>query len=143
MYSTEQVFRILNKECVTCGKKVNTNRNIYCSVACHVKTGDKNPSYKGGKTTHPLYGIYHSMFQRCYVINHSQFPDYGGRGIYVCDRWRQSFWHFVEDMGERPLGYSIDRIDNDGPYSSDNCQWADDYQQRRNQRRYIAIHKTD
>lgn len=90
------------------------------------------------KNPHPLYHIWQGIRRRCLNQKFKQFHDYGGRGIYICDRW-DSFQNFVEDMGPRPDGYSIDRIDNNGPYSPDNCRWADKRTQQRNQRRAVFV----
>lgn len=79
------------------------------------------------------YHIWAGMRQRCRNPNNKKFPDYGGRGIRVCERWER-FENFIADMGKKPEGTSIDRINNDGPYSPDNCRWASAKQQSANQR---------
>jgi hypothetical protein len=74
------------------------------------------------------------MKQRCLNYNSKDYTNYGGRGIKVCDRWINSFINFYNDMGDRPLGTSIDRIDVNGNYEPSNCRWSTSKEQQNNKR---------
>lgn len=93
-------------------------------------------STKHGHATNGISPTYHSwasMLARCNNPNNTSYPDWGGRGIGVCERW-SDFRNFLLDMGEKPPNTSIDRINNDGNYEPSNCRWATAIQQRRNRR---------
>ncbi len=82
----------------------------------------------------PTYVSWQAMLSRCFNPNTNRYKHYGARGISVCQRWRESFPAFLSDMGERPAGRSLDRIDTDGNYEPGNCRWATKIEQRANQR---------
>jgi len=87
--------------------------------------------YRNGQTKHYLYSTWTNMWDRCTRKNNRHYHRYGGRGIYVHQRWK-SFQLFVRDMGDRPEGFSLDREDNDGNYDPDNCRWVDAITQGQN-----------
>jgi len=88
-----------------------------------------------GNIKHPLYKTWENMNSRCYNPKAAKFYLYGGKGIRVCDEWRHDFKQFVNDMGPRPEGFTLDRINGDDWYSPENCRWASIYTQNQNQKR--------
>ena len=103
--------------------------------------GLENGYFKHGhrlktKTT-PTYYSWQAMIARCYNSRLENYRHYGGRGIMVCGRWRVSFENFLDDMGERPEGTTIDRINVDGNYEPGNCRWATISEQNWNKRCHL------
>ncbi len=94
------------------------------------------------RSKNPVYKVYHAMLDRCKNPNNKYYAYYGGRGIRVCKRWQglYGFTHFMQDMGERPDGLTLERINNEKGYSPTNCMWATHSQQQYNQR--IAVTNT-
>jgi hypothetical protein len=109
------------------------------SCGCYVSEQTALRNSVHGLYGHPLYGAWGQMITRCTNPNDKSYPDYGGRGIAVCDRWRNSFEAFLTDMGERPDGMTLDRIDGDGDYEPGNCRWATAAEQQRNRRNSVWL----
>lgn len=98
----------------------------------------KQIATKHGYCGTSIYTIWQNMMKRCHTPTYRDYKYYGGRGIKVCDRWHV-FEFFLEDMGERPKGLTIDRINNDGNYCKENCRWSTWRQQTRNNSRNVLI----
>lgn len=115
-------------------------RGVYGSCGCK-KSRKSWESYSPIRKGHPLANTYSMMMQRCHNANYDKFEYYGGRGIFVCDRWRfgeggvPGFECFASDMGGKPSAlHTLDREDNNKGYSSDNCRWATKSEQQFNRR---------
>lgn len=95
----------------------------------------KHGHWRGRKRS-PTYNSWRAAIERCHYERHPYYADYGGRGIEVCDRWRgeDGFANFLADMGERPDGLTLDRVDVHGNYEPGNCRWSDIKTQRWNRR---------
>lgn len=125
-------------ECVCdCGAKTTTRsssltRGSTRSCGCLQKKVASNTFKKHGGASSATYKSWACMIQRCENPKATGYRLYGGRGISVCDRWRNSFENFLSDMGERPYGTSIDRINSYGNYEPSNCRWANDFMQLNN-----------
>lgn len=144
-----------------------TMRKVWCKCDCGTEKEIDFNSIKGGRSTscgcfnrenakklhtthgkamlepgvrHPDYCIWIKIKSRCLNPNDKSYANYGGRGITICDRWKESFEHFITDMGWRPnKHYSIERINYDGNYCPDNCKWIHKSEQTKNTRRVKLI----
>jgi hypothetical protein len=126
-------------EC-TCGNIVSVDesalrRGLTQSCGCL----QKERKTKHGMVGSSEHGIWLGMKQRCSNPKATHYENYGGRGIIVCDEWKESFAAFFKDMGPRPEGTSIDRIDGTGNYEPSNCRWATQAEQARNKKSNILI----
>jgi hypothetical protein len=120
-------------ELVALGTSVRTGDTVSCG--CYKRDVAGKNRIKHGMANTSEYIIWKGMRRRCSNPKCSAYKNYGGRGITVCKEWDESFQQFYKDMGPRPLGLTLERINNDLGYSKENCVWATRKQQRRNQRR--------
>lgn len=135
-------------------EKIGPHTAYICRCACGAETIVRSQSLRRGETTScgcyrsdtmraaktahgmfgtPTYRSWRAMLARCTDSRHKQFSDYGGRGITVAAEWKE-FSAFVADMGVRPEGKTLDRINNDKGYCGGNCRWATRVEQARNKR---------
>lgn len=115
----------LTTQCHICGNRMKARKNI-----------------THGFGRHPLYKVWSSMKQRCNNPKSPAYHRYGGRGIKVCKRW-EKFENFLKDMGQRPEGMTIERVNNDGDYCPQNCKWVTHKENCQNQERSLSKRNKD
>jgi hypothetical protein len=118
-----------NKQ-IHAGSKLNAGRSLNGCAQCRF------PDPYEARLHEPEFQSWRGMRERCSNPNHGSFMNYGGRGIKVCPQWDKSYRTFLADMGPRPPGRTLDRIDYDGDYTPGNCRWADYKTQSRNSRHF-------
>lgn len=128
---TALAYNVRNGNTASCGclareARINTGRET------GPRNGRLNATHGMSKT--PTYIAWVEARKRCHSPQNKRFPYYGGRGISVCERWRDSFEAFLSDMGECPIGLTLERLDNERGYEPENCIWASKQQQSRNRR---------
>jgi hypothetical protein len=105
--------------------------------SCGCLSGANHRTHGEANKVTPEYMCWHAIKTRCFNVGCAAYRNYGGRGITMCDRWRDSYSAFLADVGRRPSdAHSIDRIDNDGHYEPGNVRWVTGSEQQQNRRPY-------
>ena len=121
-------------ECVKIGFQLTSGKTKSCG--CLRGTGAIVHGHASAGRKSPTYSSWRSMIGRCYNRAYDSYEFYGGKGVVVCDEWKGCFEAFLRDMGERPAGTTIDRLDSSGDYEPSNCRWATAEQQAHNRGDY-------
>ena len=129
---------VCGTEKIVARDKLVSGKTVSCGCKRYRKT---QPAETHGLSKAPEWVAWSGAKGRCFNPKNKRFPYYGGRGITMCDRWRDDFEAFFSDMGARPSSrHSLDRIDTDGNYSPDNCQWSTlDYQKKNRRVCYVGF----
>lgn len=130
---------VVQSDSLVCGKTVSCT----CYHRQRVSETFTKHGLRSAKTRE--FKSWEAAKSRCFTPGHVAFPDYGGRGITMCEKWRHDFRVFLADMGPCPEGHSLDRIDTNGNYEPGNCRWADRITQVNNKRtnRRIVVDETE
>lgn len=125
------------REVVLAAAEIRSGNTRSCGCLREEMRGSHTRTHGQSKSSQ-TYSSWMDMRSRCNKPDNEAYPRYGGRGIRVCERW-SAFENFRLDMGDRPAGKTLDRIDNDGNYEPDNCRWATPAEQARNRRSNILL----
>ena len=129
----DHVFSGRTKSC-GCLKNVSRPHPIGCRCNAH----KASPNRSHGMSNTPTYGTWTAMVQRCTNPNRRNWRWYGALGVKICERWNM-FENFLADMGTRPMGKTLDRLNPEGNYEPSNCRWADQKTQMNNLRRKANV----
>lgn len=126
----------------SCGNEITVRssglrKRLHRSCGCLRKEVTRSRSLTHGGSGSSEYNSYRAMLRRCYDPNHRAYPWYGAKGIKVCQQWQDDFKVFLNDMGPRPEGWTLDRKENHRDYGPDNCRWASWSVQARNKRQHL------